>query len=68
MSYTWTKKLHKFTNHTNLAKMLQVKKKLISVTGRKNIEEFNLQENCEINSANQKILGARWNDVWASKC
>ena len=28
-------------------------------------EEFNLQKNCEINSAHQKILGATWNDVWA---
>ena len=34
----------------------------------KYFEEFNLQKNCEINSAHQKILGASWNDVWASKC
>ena len=34
----------------------------------KYFEEFNLQNNCEINSAHQKILGASWNDVWASKC
>ena len=31
----------------------------------KYFEEFNLQKNCEINSAHQKILGACWNDVWA---
>ena len=33
-------------------------------------EEFKLQKNrcCEINSAHQYVLGASWNDVWASKC
>ena len=30
--------------------------------------EFKLQKNCEINSAHQNVLGASWNDVWASKC
>ena len=30
--------------------------------------EFNSQKNYEINSAPKKMLGARWNDVWASKC
>ena len=34
----------------------------------KYFEEFNLQKNCEINSAHQKISGASWSDVWASKC
>ena len=34
----------------------------------KYFEEFNLQKNCEINSAHQKIWGASWNDVRASKC
>ena len=34
----------------------------------KYFEEFNLQNNFEINSAHHKILGASWNDVWASKC
>ena len=34
----------------------------------KYFEEFNLQKNCEINAAHQKILGASSNDVWASKC
>ena len=34
----------------------------------KYFEEFNLQKNCEINSAPQKIWEASWNDVWASKC
>ena len=34
----------------------------------KYFEEFNLQKNCEINSAHQKISGACWNDVWAGKC
>ena len=34
----------------------------------KYFEEFNLQKNCEINSAHQKIWGATWNDVPASKC
>ena len=34
----------------------------------KYFEEFNLQKNFEINSAHHKILGASWNDVWASKC
>ena len=34
----------------------------------KYFEEFNLQKNCETNSVHQKILGASWNDVWASKC
>ena len=34
----------------------------------KYFDEFNLQKNCEINSALQKIFGASWNDVWASKC
>ena len=29
-------------------------------------EEFNLEKNCEINSAHQNVLGASWNDVWAS--
>ena len=33
----------------------------------KYFEELNLQKNCEINSAHQKILGASRNDVWASK-
>ena len=33
----------------------------------KYFEEFNLQKNCEVNSAHQKILGASLNDVWASK-
>ena len=34
------------------------------------LEEFKLQENCEINSAHQlkSVLGASWNDVWASIC
>ena len=32
----------------------------------KYFEEFNLQKNCEINSAHQRILGASWNNVWAS--
>ena len=34
------------------------------------LEEFKLQENCEINSAHQlkNVLGASWNDVWASIC
>ena len=31
-------------------------------------EEFDKQKNCEINSASKKVFGARWNDVWASKC
>ena len=31
-------------------------------------EEFKLQKNCEINSAHQKVFGASWNDIWASKC
>ena len=31
-------------------------------------EEFDKQKNCEISSASQKVFGARWNDVWASKC
>ena len=31
-------------------------------------EEFRLQENFEINSAHQKVFGASFNDVWASKC
>ena len=31
-------------------------------------EEFEWQKNCEINSASQKVFGASWNDVWASKC
>ena len=31
-------------------------------------EEFDEQKNCEINSASQKVFGASWNDVWASKC
>ena len=34
----------------------------------KNFEEFDLQKNCEINAAHQKILGASWNDIWARKC
>ena len=34
----------------------------------KYFEEFNLQRNGEITSAHQKIWGASWNDVWASKC
>ena len=34
----------------------------------KYFDEFNLQKNCEINSAHQKIWGASWNDVPASKC
>ena len=29
-------------------------------------EEFNLEKNCEINSAHQNVFGASWNDVWAS--
>ena len=29
-------------------------------------EEFNLEKNCEINSAQQNVFGASWNDVWAS--
>ena len=33
----------------------------------KYFEEFNLQKNCDINSAHQKILGASENDSWASK-
>ena len=33
----------------------------------KYFEEFNLQKNCEVNSAHQKILRASLNDVWASK-
>ena len=31
-------------------------------------EECNSQKIYEINSAPQKMLGASWNDVWASKC
>ena len=31
-------------------------------------EEFELQKNCEINSACQKSFRASSNDVWASKC
>ena len=31
-------------------------------------EEFNLQKNCEINSAHQNVFGASQNDVWASIC
>ena len=31
-------------------------------------EEFKLQKNCEINSVHQNVLGASWNDVWASIC
>ena len=31
------------------------------------IEEFELQKNCEINSASQKVFGDSWNDVWANK-
>ena len=31
-------------------------------------EEFEWQKNCEINSASQKVFGASWSDVWASKC
>ena len=31
-------------------------------------EEFKLQKNCKINPAHQNVLGASWNDVWASKC
>ena len=31
-------------------------------------EEFKYQKNCEFNSAGQKVFGASWNDVWASKC
>ena len=27
-------------------------------------EEFNLQKNCGINSAHQKVFGASWNDIW----
>ena len=34
----------------------------------KYFEEFNLQKNCEINFAHPKILGASWNNIWASKC
>ena len=34
----------------------------------KYFEQLNLQKNCEINSAHQKLLGASWNDVWASIC
>ena len=34
----------------------------------KYFEEFNLQRNGEITSAHQKIWGASWNDVRASKC
>ena len=30
-------------------------------------EEFEQQKNCVINSARQKVFGASWNDVWASK-
>ena len=30
-------------------------------------EEFELQKNCEINSSCQKVFGASWNDIWASK-
>ena len=30
-------------------------------------EEFEYQKNCENNSASQKVFGASWNDVWASK-
>ena len=31
-------------------------------------EEFELQKNCEINSASQNVLRASRSDVWASKC
>ena len=31
-------------------------------------EEFELQKNCEINSACQKSFGGSSNDVWARKC
>ena len=31
-------------------------------------EEFELQKNCEINFACQKVFGASWNDIWASNC
>ena len=30
-------------------------------------EQFEWQKNYEINPARQKVSGASWNDVWASK-
>ena len=40
---------------------------VLNLKWMKYFEEFNLQKNCEINSAHQKISGASWNEVWASK-
>ena len=34
----------------------------------KYFEDFDLQKNCEINSAHQKIWGTSGNDIWARKC